>query len=139
LRRHFSILAFLTALSVVGSSGGFVFGAQLFAWATMAHSFLKAGSSPKTAVSKTLDGRHPCKLCKKLNRHHLSDAKEEKNLPSSPRRGPDLRAEEALTPGRVEGLEFNSEAYFKVKFSQFEIAVPTSFSHSPPTPPPRVG
>ena len=49
---------------------------QGVAWTSMVRDFSKSDSLSQ-AVSKTLDGRHPCSLCKKILQTKSSEASEE--------------------------------------------------------------
>lgn len=50
---------------------------QGVAWTSMMRDFSKSGSLSQ-AVSKTLDGRHPCSLCKKIAQAKSSEESEER-------------------------------------------------------------
>lgn len=56
----------LLILALLGATGGHWAVLQTIAWADMLQSNLQS-ESVATALTKTFDGRHPCKMCKQIS------------------------------------------------------------------------
>ena len=97
---------------------------QSFAWTTMLVDNL-ATTSLSAALQRTFDGKHPCALCKAVAEGKKSEKK----------------ADTLLRLKKFEGLNASVAIAFPPPASFPQIAAPNasleSFSHAPPTPPPR--
>ena len=136
LRLKASRIALILALSLFGSSGGTLLGAQTFAWARMTIGFLKKDAAP-AALRKTFDGKHPCSLCKRLSRIHREEA------PSGTPSSPPIRSAE-----RLEGSIELAPGDFRIGSTSVDPGIPSRHffpipreDHSPsrnerPDPPP---
>ena len=97
---------------------------QTVAWTTMLASNLRTDSL-ETAVTKTFDGQHPCKLCKVI-----SAAKKAEKKSEAPAIGKKLEFVSARS-----ALVFSPPQDF---WLQAELAPSsTTLTHAPPLPPPR--
>jgi hypothetical protein len=115
----------LVVLALVSTTGGHWFLLQSIAWVTMAVNF--AQTDPlMVALTKTFDGKHPCKICKSVEQGRGSEQKQ--------------------TVLKIETkLEFclNREPValplppLLKQFTSFD-SLPSSRSEAPPTPPPRL-
>jgi|GEM_PF-3627238 len=137
LRKTRACLTLLTLLSMASSSGVLAFGVQLFAWASMVRDFSAAGSAPAVAVKKTLNGRHPCKLCKKVSRHHLNENRTEKSPLERGSETRDPRIELAQDASPVNKEFAPGFAANRLRFAQIHDRFPGGFLPPPPSPPPR--
>ena len=97
---------------------------QSFAWTTMLVDNL-ATTSFSTALQRTFDGKHPCALCKAVAEGKKSEKK----------------ADTLLQLKKFEGMGASVAFALSPPASFPRIAAPNasleSFSHAPPTPPPR--
>jgi hypothetical protein len=69
-------MTLVMALALFLVAGGHWAMLQGVAWATMVRDFSKTGSLTE-AVGKTLDGKHPCAICKKIAKAKSSESSEE--------------------------------------------------------------
>ncbi|MFO1476333.1 MAG: hypothetical protein U1F98_06750 [Verrucomicrobiota bacterium] len=98
---------------------------QSVAWTGMLADNLRRGSFSE-AVERTFDGRHPCKLCRQIDRARRSEKQ-------APQKAAHVRLEFAHWPVT---LVFGSPRdYRKVTDPPL---VPAARSESPPVPPPRL-
>ena len=74
---HRPIMTMMMAVALFMVAGGHWAMLQSVAWAGMVKDFSRTGSLTE-AVSKTLDGRHPCSLCKKIAQAKSSEESEER-------------------------------------------------------------
>jgi hypothetical protein len=70
------LMTLVMALALFLVAGGHWAMLQGVAWATMVRDFSKTGSLTE-AVGKTLDGKHPCAICKKIAKAKSSESSEE--------------------------------------------------------------
>jgi len=117
-------------LTVLVMSGGHWLALQSFAWMHMTVEFSREYGW-RTAIQRTFSGRHPCKLCLKVQQGWQQERQQDKksprleahNFPEVIWEWRALTAPPAPTCAGPEGV-FASGSY-------------SDFSESPPTPPPR--
>jgi len=112
----------LLVCALVISIGGHWAVLQSVAWMGMAVSYAKNGSVSE-AISKTFDGKHPCKLCNLVKKGKQSESKQEAQL--------DLKKLDALGSSQT---TFFFPAPSRPFYSSSETA--RLRTESPPTPPP---
>ncbi len=115
----------LLSIALAGSLGLHWVVFQAVAWAGMVVTYSQDGTL-REAISKTLDGKHPCRLCLAIAKGKRSEKKPESSRP-------------------VTKLEFVSKASLldllaPAKYPPADGEPPALLSllRSPPTPPPRV-
>jgi hypothetical protein len=123
-------VACLVAVAV--TLGGHWLALQSLAWAGMIVDFARH-ESLVVAVSKTLDGNHPCSLCVTIERGRLDEQQRNKSAAPEvqPGRDPDLSLESRRAP-------LAPPASTTVPAVPFVARLETQFADSPPTPPPRM-
>ncbi|MCE9542852.1 MAG: hypothetical protein K8R38_04950 [Verrucomicrobia bacterium] len=105
------IMTMVMALALFLIAGGHWAMLQSVAWAGMVKDFSRSGTIVE-AVSKTLDGKHPCSMCKKIAKAKSSETSEEKG-PSS------VKAEK------------KAEVFVKVSGSELHLPVSRPFAYGP--------
>ena len=75
--RHIACPVMVLALFLV--TGGHLALLQGVAWTTMVHDYSRTASLTQ-AVEQTLDGRHPCPLCKKIAKARAAEEKSPTSL-----------------------------------------------------------
>ena len=97
---------------------------QSLAWVGMVVNYSQ-DASLKEALEKTFDGKHPCALCKEIDKNKRSEKKAELLLPVS----------------KFEFLALRSQFIFTAPSSFWHLAAVQDYLKSlprtPPTPPPR--
>ena len=128
------ILAFLMLVSLIGSSGGLIFGIQFFAWTKMTQKFLKKDSA-QVALKKTFDGKHPCQICKHLQSKKLIRISE-RSSPVNFKNTKILISSGLTTFGVI--TEFQIKSFFHSQVVFYPLQVQIQSLHSKPlTPPPE--
>ena len=120
----------LCLLALLATLGGHWLVLQSVAWACMIHDFSKQ-ESLRSAIVKTFDGQHPCRLCLSVQAGRQQEQSEEQKLPSTSRERPF----EFLCDARRAGVPLPP-----ITAAESVPTVPrchTDFIESPPTPPPR--
>lgn len=114
----------LLILALLGATGGHWAVLQTIAWADMLATNLQT-ESVGTALTKTFDGAHPCKLCKQISSGKQSEKKSD-------------------LPLQIKKLEFVSQSPAIIFVApQDSHPVPElvfsvdGLTHRPPVPPPR--
>jgi hypothetical protein len=114
----------LLILALLGATGGHWAVLQTIAWADMLAKNLQT-ESVGTALTKTFDGQHPCKMCKQISAGKQAEKQSE-------------------LPLQIKKLEFVSErpAFVFIAPQEFRLApifLPEldGLTHRPSVPPPR--
>ena len=123
-KRFFLIFSCGILLSATGAD---LFIIQTIAWAKMTYAFSQR-DSVKLAVQKTFDGKHPCRICKKVC-----------ELNSNSPRLKNLTFETKIEI--LQNFQIFAGSYGKkilVTFRRHNLKYVNSSYDSPPTPPPRL-
>ncbi len=113
------------------NAGGYWAALQSVAWARMLAGFSQRDSLAE-ALSKTFDGKHPCKLCLQIRAERQQQQREQSNWPSlRTDREPDV----FCNFGRTILVLAPAEGWDAVAFVP---GLKADRTDSPPTPPPRV-
>ena len=115
----------LVVFTLVLATGAHWAALQTVAWTTMLAANLSSQQSFAEAVSATLDGKHPCPLCKAIAAAKKSEKKSEAVAPV-------LKMEFPLEAGK---MNLFPPAQFELLPLQNTFA--DSYSSKPPLPPPR--
>lgn len=116
---------FLIIVALAGSIGLHWAFLQSVAWVSMVVTY--AQDAPlSTAIAKTFDGQHPCKLCKGIAAGKKSERKAE---------FPPVVKQLEFVPARVVFI-FSAPAEFQMRPET--AAIFPELAHQPPVPPPRL-
>lgn len=114
----------LLIVALITATGGHWAALQTIAWTNMLAENLRTASLEE-ALTKTFDGKNPCKLCKSIDEGKRAERKSE--VP------PDLKKLEFVN--ERPDIVLTSPRQF---WSQFEASLTlSSLAHKPPVPPPR--
>lgn len=128
--RHFQkAIATLLIFAFFCSVGGHWLILQGVAWGKMTVSFIQTEKDTiSIALQKTFDGKHPCKLCKQIEKHRpISEKQDPKQF--------EIKQKDPLWIEVADRFLIPLERT-KVLYSYPESSF--SFSIKPPTPPPRI-
>jgi hypothetical protein len=115
---------FLMTLALLGALGGHWAALQGFAWTTMMADQLRTRSFGE-AFTKTLDGRHPCPLCKQIAAGKQAEKKAE--FPAAAKKLDFIGSDAVVVLCAPRPCRFAPESQFR----------PRDLARTPPTPPPR--
>ena len=142
-KHHIRWISLLLLISFSGVSGLLMFGVEVYAWTKMTQQFLKK-DTPRVALKKTFDEKHPCYYCKHLRAARAKEAKAmakeaAPNHATIPLRSPSLRME-ALHLARLREGDVKLQNPHEFKSQRWVIQDLQWWSQfdSPPTPPPKV-
>ncbi len=131
MQKSLKIVGLATCLwAVFVMSGGHWLALQSFAWARMTMEFSQQ-TTLGAAISKTFSGKHPCRLCVKVQQGMQNERQETKKMPW-------LQTEklpEAIW--QLQCLTVPPAPTAVMPDQGFAPAFCSDFTESPPTPPPR--
>lgn len=117
-------------LAILMATGGHWFVLQTVAWGRMFVDFAQHDSLG-TALVKTFDGQHPCRMCLQIRQGQQKEQQQGGRLPAlKPEKLPELFCD--ARPVKVPLADVNP-----VAAPIFTEVPPTDFVESPPKPPPR--
>jgi hypothetical protein len=116
--------------AVFAMSGGHWLALQSFAWASMTVEFSRQ-TTLGTAIAKTFSGKHPCRLCLKVQEGMNQERQQSKRTPWIETE----KLPEAIW--QVRCLTTPPAPIAAVPAQCFALQFWSDFTESPPTPPPR--